>query len=34
MSEVAERRDVNSALLFECAWEVANKGGLIGPMRM
>lgn len=26
MSEVAERRDVNQPLLFECAWEVANKG--------
>jgi glycogen(starch) synthase len=27
MSEVAEKRDVNNALLFECAWEVANKVG-------
>lgn len=26
MSQVAVRRDVNHPILFECAWEVANKG--------
>ena len=26
MSEVVEKRDVHRPLLFECAWEVANKG--------
>lgn len=26
MSEVAEKRDVHRPVLFECAWEVANKG--------
>ncbi|KAL9936457.1 hypothetical protein V8E36_004525 [Tilletia maclaganii] len=27
MTDVAERRDVTNPLLFECAWEVANKVG-------
>ncbi|KAK0541346.1 glycogen synthase isoform 1, partial [Tilletia horrida] len=27
MAELAERRDVTNPLLFECAWEVANKVG-------
>lgn len=26
MAPVAQARDVNEHLLFECAWEVANKG--------
>ena len=26
--EVIEKRDVKESLLFECAWEVANKGQL------
>jgi hypothetical protein len=28
MAEVAVKRDVQHPILFECAWEVANKGGL------